>query len=419
MTTHPTDTAPLPETGPVKRRRAERTVVFLSYFRHQARLFGLIARALPPEIASRQLNVYALTTWAILDQVLGRDGLPPEVADRITHFECLKRACRRPGADVGEHRKRLAPEAGKWYHLLRRRLAGADLLVVWSGFRVPLRAAACAAESLGIRTLYCENGVLPGTLMMDPKGVNYAGSIVGKGPDFFLQAAIDPEREQALFDTGLQQRPLRRALRGGGGETDDGRPLPERYVLFPMQVHDDSQVLVFSPRFRTMEDTVRYVAAQVAVHNAGTGDSLALVVKEHPSDLGRADYRPLRRSLPGAYFMRRTPVGDLIRSARAVVTLNSSVGVEALLLMRPVITLGEALYNGPGVVSHIGDGDLAEALGAVIDQPVNRELVTRFLCFLRYEYLVPVSWRTANETTIQPAAQRIVDVLHDRLAWAQ
>jgi capsular polysaccharide export protein len=299
-------------------------------------------------------------------------------------------------------------------------LAGVDLLVVWSGFRLPLRAAVCAAKSLGTKTLYCENGVLPGTMAMDPKGVNFAGSLAGRGPELFLKVHLDPEKEKALLGTALQQRPMRRTLRPADDHTADDQPLPERYVLFPMQVHDDSQVLLFSPRFRSMEQAARYIAEQVEQYNARTGDSLALVVKEHPSDAGRADYRELRRSLPGAHFLRRAPISDIIGGARAVIVLNSSVGVEGLLYLRPVVTLADAFYNVPGVVRHLeGDEELADVLPAVIDQPVNRELTTKFLYFLRYEYLLPLSLRSASEETIGPAVQRVMDVLYDRLSWAK
>lgn len=407
--------------GPTMRTQAttpEHTVAFLSYFTHQSRLFRLIGQALPSQVASKQLNVYALKPCAVLSQLSPHGGTAPETLDRITLFDSLKRACKRPGSDPGCHARRLAREAAGWFQLFRRRLAGVDLLAVWSGFRLPLRAAVCAAESLGIKTLYCENGVLPGTMAMDPKGVNFAGSVAGRGPELFLNVQVDPEKEKALRGAALQQRPMRRALRPDD-DTADGRPLPDRYVLFPMQVHDDSQVLLFSPRFRNMDQAVRYIAEQIGLHNTRTGDSLALVVKEHPSDAGRADYRQLRRSLPGVHFLRRAPISDIIGDARALIVLNSSVGVEGLLYLRPVLTLADALYNIPGVVRHLeANEELADVLPAVLDQPANRELITKFLYFLRYDYLVPVSLRSASEETIGPAVQRVMDVLHDRLSWA-
>jgi capsular polysaccharide export protein len=187
-----------------------------------------------------------------------------------------------------------------------------------------------------------------------------------------------------------------------------------------MQVHDDSQVLVFSPRFDTVAEAVRYTAEQVDQYNARTGDDLALVVKEHPSDYGRIDYRALRESLPRVRSVRTTPVSEIVGKARAVVTLDSSVGVEALLNMRPVATLGRALYNVPGVARHVRPEErLADVLPELVGRPEDEDLVTKFLYFLRYEYLLPLTMKDATRDNVPPAAQRIVDVLDGRLAWAR
>ena len=44
------------------------------------------------------------------------------------------------------------------------------LLVVWGGFQLPVAAALAAAREAGIATLFCENGYLPKTIVMDPRG---------------------------------------------------------------------------------------------------------------------------------------------------------------------------------------------------------------------------------------------------------
>ena len=88
--------------------------------------------------------------------------------------------------------------------------------------------------------------------------------------------------------------------------------------------------------------------------------------------------------------------------------------------MRPVATLGRALYNVPGVARHVrADEDLADVLPELVDQPVDEDLITRFLYFLRYEYLLPLTLKGADRTNVHPAARRIVDVLEGRLAWAR
>jgi capsular polysaccharide export protein len=248
---------------------------------------------------------------------------------------------------------------------------------------------------------------------MDPAGVNYANSLNGLPPEFYRSISMDSDKLDAMLNTILQQRPLRGRKRASVDDSDDDKALPERYVLYAMQVHDDSQVLLFSPHFPSMESVIPYVVDRLAAYNQRYNDTLELVVKEHPSDFGRVNYDEMRASLPGVRFMQSTPVSELIDRASAVLTLNSTVGIEALLSFRPVITLGEAFYNVPGMVQHLKDGDdLVDLLAATIDTLVDRDLITRFLYFLRYEYLVPVSKNTRSHENVGPAADRVVEVLN-------
>ena len=399
---------------------SDKTVVFLSYYGHQARLFEPMAEALSGRVNVKHLKVYPLTAERVITWIFSRDGLDPETVENITRYYRIKKTLKHPHLHTPRWRARLRRTATEWYRLFRRKLAGADLLVVWNGFSIPLGSAIAAAKSLGLKTVFCENGVLPGMVAMDPKGINFANSISGKPAAFYERIKTDPDRAKELFGTRLQQRPLRKAVEEVCAHCDDGKPLPERYALFAMQVHDDTQVVLFSPRFQRLQDAVVYVHDQLAEYNARTGDKLQLVVKEHPSDFGRVDYSGLRASLPGVYFMRSKPMSELIPHAQALITLNSAVGVEALLYHRPVITLGQAFYNVPGMVRHVGTADnLVDALEESIGRPVNTELAAKFLYFLRYEYLVPTPRQPDGTISFDAAAERILGILYDTLSWVK
>jgi len=393
-------------------------VVFLSYYGHQARLFEPMANALAGRVEAKHLKVYPLTLERVATSMFCQHSLEPDQIERITRYYRLKKMLKHPDLDTPRWRSRLRRRAIEWYNLFRRKLAGAELLVVWNGFSIPLGSAVAAAKSLGLKTVFCENGVLPNSVAMDPQGINFANSITGKPVEFYQSITVDPQKAKELFQMNFRQRPLRKANGDVSADCDDDKPLPHRYVLFVMQVHDDTQVVLFSPRFRCLEDAVTYTSDRLEEYNARTGDTLKLVVKEHPSDFGRADYSALRASLPDAYFLRKRPVSEIIASAQAVITLNSSVGVEGLLYLRPVITLADAFYNIPGVVHHLRPhDDLADVLADAIDKPVNVELTTRFLYFLRYDYLVPTPRQPDGSVSFEAAAERILDILDDRLAW--
>ena len=394
----------------------KKTVAFLWHPGFQYRLFGLIAEALPGEVAVRRLGMPQLVVQKKLLAMLPRRPLQlPDAIESLAAQDYLRKTCRRPDLATERFRNRVRRNAVEWYRFFQRKLEGVDLLVVWHGYKRAASLAVVAAREQGTQVIFCENGLLPGTLAMDTMGINFESSLTGLGPDFYRSVRMDPVKTDILLNTALEQRPFRSTARVTLEDCDDSKDLPDRYVLFAMQVHDDSQVLLFSPRFPSMESAVPYAAEQVAAYNRRHGDSLKLVVKEHPSDFGRVDYTAMRAALPDVYFLRAKPVSEIIGRAAAVVTLNSTVGVEGLLHFRPVITLGDACYNVPGMVWHVGpDEDMVDSLAEAVDASVDRDLITRFLYFLRYEYLVPVSKKSCTPATIGPAADRVLDVLYGR-----
>ena len=58
---------------------------------------------------------------------------------------------------------------------------------------------------------------------------------------------------------------------------------------------------------------------------------------------------------------------ELLQKCEGVVTVNSSVGLEAFAYDKPVITLGESFYDGPGLTEHAGDLAALKALFRQID----------------------------------------------------
>ena len=58
---------------------------------------------------------------------------------------------------------------------------------------------------------------------------------------------------------------------------------------------------------------------------------LRLVVKEHPSDHGRIDYSDTFRAFPDVVFTKLLNTQQLIEKSDAVITVNSTVGIEAML----------------------------------------------------------------------------------------
>lgn len=260
----------------------------------------------------------------------------------------------------------------------------ATCLAIWNGhfFR---QAIACAvARKVGLQCVFFENGLLPGTTTLDHKGVNYANS-VPRNPAFFAKrsAVGNPPRELV---PRIAKCPSRFAVKI--------TPLPARYVFVPFQIDHDTQITRFSPWIRDME----HLFAVVTAAFAGEAAAFDLVFKEHPSAKKRypAIYRKIQ-SAPNLHLLNHISTQSLIENAQAVVVINSTVGLEALLYGKKVMVLGQAFYALEGIARQVGtESHLSSAIRQIDGWQVDQSLVTRFLAYLHKDYAIPGSWKTPH-----------------------
>lgn len=151
-----------------------------------------------------------------------------------------------------------------------------------------------------------------------------------------------------------------------------GRP----FVYFPLHVVDDYKILRVIPHTYDQASLVEQVAGALP-------HGYDIVLKEHPMSVGRNRLAMLRRlaQIPNARVVEpRTSSHELARAAEAVVVISSTVGLEALLHGRPVLTLGQPFYAGYGVTLDVDSfREIREAVPAVLAFRPEREPLLRFL----------------------------------------
>ncbi|MGI8729035.1 MAG: hypothetical protein ACR2LK_03440 [Solirubrobacteraceae bacterium] len=155
-------------------------------------------------------------------------------------------------------------------------------------------------------------------------------------------------------------------------------PVPDTrpFVYFPLHVTDDFKVKRVIPHCVDQGYLVEQIADALP-------QGFDLVLKEHPVSLGRNSVGFLRRlvrrpnvRLVDAY----TSSHELIRRARAVAVISSTVGLEALLHGQPVLTIGRPFYSGYGVTLDVESfRELREAVPALLRYRPDRERTLRFL----------------------------------------
>lgn len=131
------------------------------------------------------------------------------------------------------------------------------------------------------------------------------------------------------------------------------------YFLFPLQLTGDYQIRAHSP-FGSMRIAVDYVLDSFAQF---APSDMMLLVKEHPLDCSFHNWRTfLRRRAQELGVADRVlhmdggDLKDLAENAAGVVCVNSTSGTLALETGTPVIVLGDAVYDVPGI-THQGSLD--------------------------------------------------------------
>lgn len=169
-------------------------------------------------------------------------------------------------------------------------------------------------------------------------------------PHYRRHTPIPPVLDYALWLRRFAGAPARRrkadarqaALLSGQGAL----------FLLPLQMEGDYQIVAQSP-FASMDEALEVVMRSFARHAPADA---RLAVKAHPLDNGRTDWDGRVAEHARAFALGERAVfvdgGDLsalLSRASGVVTVNSTVGLDALRAGVPVKTLVPAIYDTPGL----------------------------------------------------------------------
>tara|TARA_R110002073_G_scaffold256849_5_gene419562 strand:+ start:14194 stop:15447 length:1254 start_codon:yes stop_codon:yes gene_type:complete len=121
------------------------------------------------------------------------------------------------------------------------------------------------------------------------------------------------------------------------------------YFLVPLQLHCDFQIV--HSKYESIPAFIEEVLETFAKH--GPSDT-RLLVKHHPLDRAYRDYTHLLDTLASKlgigdriHYIHDQHLPTLLKHARGVVTMNSTVGTSALYHHAPVKVMGQAIYNMP------------------------------------------------------------------------
>ena len=159
--------------------------------------------------------------------------------------------------------------------------------------------------------------------------------------------------------------------------------------LFPLQLETDYQIREHS-KGKSLEDHMEDMLKSFA---AFAPSDAHVIVKRHPLDNGWAPWRKRVVKLAQdigikgrVHYLDRGDLKRLLDLSVGVITVNSSVGLQAVLEGCPCVTLGNAVYDIKGLTAPSLD-----TFWASPEKP-DHETSERFRAFLLTEYHVPGSF---------------------------
>ena len=329
---------------------------------------------------------------------------------------------------------------------------GISLILMQNDTRWQHAYAIEAAEDAGVPCFVFELGLFrPNTITMDPRGVNFNNSVPRD-----LKACTLTEAKKIVYSEHTDSRiseagrnlilafyllchflgsiagvnaPENKKIRVrdyikrfavsylGGRKKPDTAAVRGNYLFAPFQVMNDSQSLLYSP-YEDMTEFAEDVIRGVREYNAIDPDAaLKAVFKEHPMDRGVTDFSALRekyRGDEGVLILGNGNIDDLIRDSAAVITINSTVGLDALKQGKRVICMGKAFYAVEGIAFSGQKGSVCDALRASMRSEPDAELIGRYMSYLKNVYQVEGNEYFYNEKQLGEIAGRIIRRLREK-----
>lgn len=330
---------------------------------------------------------------------------------------------------------------------------GFNKIVMWNNTFLFERIAYFFAKKNNIDILVLEQGLFrPFTLTMDTKGVNYENSMPRK-KEFYNNIIYDKElldkhlnnpiefslndfsnkndkelylkiksffigeiigkifnfhEDCSILNEGILDKIKRKFKKYVWKEEKFKFSSEDTYIFVPFQVHDDSQIILNSNNIHDMNQLVE--ALENTLDNIRT--NIKFILKEHPADIGRVNYSKLYdkyKDNDRIIFLNNISTEELIAKCECVITVNSTVGIEALIQKKKVITLGEAFYNVDGLVNNCKViSELDRYIEETLSLDYDMELRNKFLYYLRFVYQHEIFWRNPNEEQINKIVRFIL-----------
>ena len=255
------------------------------------------------------------------------------------------------------------------------------IAVCWNGLNGARHIFMQSAKDAGARTLFYELAPLAGRITIDPRGVNQANSLPRDIAPYLSWAQSNPAPDRSWHD--LKRDITQRARTTVRDANTQPLPLTAPFVFVALQTPGDSQLRLYGGAFKTVESFVG-ACIKAAAH---LPDGWHMRIKEHPTAPTDFAAKFDGQTSARVFFDNTTDTFEQVAASRAVITVNSSVGLEAMMFEKPVVACGEAFWNIHGVAHSAPDAQSVANTCAIADHlEIDADARSAFLDFLDQAY---------------------------------
>lgn len=256
-------------------------------------------------------------------------------------------------------------------------------IVVWNGFTgYVANILRLIVANRKIPCAFLERGLLKNSLFIDRQGVNGASSLNDLSADNLDKMSL-PEQEYnntvKLFNVAPERpEPTTESIQN---------------IFFPLQVQLDTNIIMYSP-YRSMREAFFEIYEALNKYNTN------FLVRPHPEEL--PETAPNIPRYKNVRVSKEQSLDHWLDWSDIVVTINSTVGLEALIKGKKVISLGGSIYSSAGLTSSLSS-DLR------LTAKATRDRLIKYLAYLTRSNLL-----LDNGTTNHLAVAKQLDLSADQ-----
>lgn len=275
-----------------------------------------------------------------------------------------------------------------------------DFIVGWNGHGPNMIfLMKIAAKITKKKIFHIERGLLANTLAFDRRGVNFESCLSGS----YLPLLTNKERSKIKNFINIFNQKGKTIVQDNQvsnisfNDIDkklnlNGRP----YIFFPAQIETDSNIIVNSYFYTKMNEVLKDIC-QIADEFG-----LNVICRPHPEDKNKRTFISAHNLIIDSSFHLHA----MLKHSLANIVINSTVGLESILLKKPTIALGSSIYSSKGITF---DANCKEQIRVHIKNIVNNnydhKIIERrtesLLYYILKNYTIPLDSKVAAIDVMQ------------------